>query len=691
MVDRNLLREFNISDEELDAQMRASMGIEGEGEVDPGEIYTDVILEFDAGQIVPGRVIRIEGDEVLIDVGFKSEGVIPLDEWSDGDDVPVPGAEVKVLLEEFEDAYGLLLLSKRKADRIQQWIDLIELHSEGDIVKGQVVRKIKGGLLVAIGADTLPSGQGVNVFLPASQVDIRRPHDIGSFIDKEIECVILKIDEARRNIVVSRRKLIEDRREIDKQALLAELVDGDVRKGVVKNIADFGAFVDLGGIDGLLHITDMSWGRISHPTDMVKIDDEIEIKVLSIDREKQKIALGLKQLTPSPWDGVEAKYPVNDKVTGEVVNVMTYGAFVKLEDGIEGLVHISEMSWVKRINHPTELVQIGDEVDVVVLGINKDKQEISLGMKQTQPNPWDNVTEKYPEGATVNGTVRNLTNYGAFIELEEGVDGLLHVSDMSWTRKISHASEMLKKGMSLECRVISVDEDRKRIALGLKQLGDDPWETTIPERYSINTLVNGTVTKITNFGVFVELEPDLEGLLHVSELADHKVENPESEVKVGEELQVRVLRVDIDDRKIGLSRKLEAEEVAQAIAASESGESKAATAVALPLKGGIGGGASGSLFSLPADEEEAGSEEAGSEEPAAEDAGSEDVAAEDAPAEEASTEDAPAEEAAGEEPAAEEETSPDEPAAEETEASADEPTAEATEEPAGEAEESTEE
>ena len=597
MVDRNLLREFNISDDELDAQMASIMGDE---DFDPDNIYSDVVLEFDAGSIVTGRVLRIEGDEVLIDVGFKSEGVIPIDEWSDGDDIPVPGAVVKVLLEEFEDAFGLLLLSKRKADRIQQWIDLIERHKEGDVVKGKVVRKIKGGLLVAIGADSLPSGQGVNVFLPASQVDIRRPHDIGAFIDKQIECVILKIDEARRNIVVSRRKLIEDKRAVAKSDLLAQLSEGDTRKGTVKNIADFGAFVDLGGMDGLLHITDMSWGRISHPTDMVKIDDEIMVKVLSIDRAKEKIALGLKQLMPSPWDGVEAKYPVGQKATGEVVNVMTYGAFVKLEDGIEGLVHISEMSWVKRINHPTELVQIGEEVEVVVLGINKDKQEISLGMKQTQPNPWDNVSEKYPEGKTVMGTVRNLTNYGAFIELEEGVDGLLHVSDMSWTRKISHASEMLKKGMSLECRVISVDQERKRIALGLKQLGSDPWETTIPQKFSVNTVVKGVVTKITNFGVFVELEPELEGLLHVSELAGHKVDGPESEVKVGQELEVRVLRVDIADRKIGLSRKLEPDVAAAAAAAAEAGETRAASAgPAQPLKGGIGGGKKGSLFSLP--------------------------------------------------------------------------------------------
>jgi small subunit ribosomal protein S1 len=627
MVDRNLLREFAIPEEVLDAELRNALGDDIEvSDETLAEIYEFSPLSFDPGVIVPGKVIRIEGDDVLVDVGYKSEGVVPMHEW-EGEEPPVAGDSIEVLLEDFEDEYGLLLLSKRKADRIREWEKIINTHAEGDVVKGKVVRKIKGGLLVNI---------GVNVFLPASQVDIRRPPDIGYYIDKDIECVILKIDESRRNIVVSRRKLIEEKRENLKKALLTDLVEGDTRKGIVKNIADFGAFVDLGGIDGLLHITDMSWGRINHPTDMVKIDDEIQVKVLNIDREREKIALGLKQLTPSPWDGVAEKYPVGDKVQGEVVNVMTYGAFVKLEDGIEGLVHISEMSWTKRINHPTELVQIGDEVEVVVLGINKDKQEISLGMKQTQPNPWDNVSEKYPEGSTVKGTVRNLTNYGAFIELEEGVDGLLHVSDMSWTRKISHANEMLKKGMEMECRVLSVDEDRKRIALGLKQLDLDPWETTIPEKYQVNAIVTGKVTKITNFGVFVELEPELEGLLHVSELADHKIDNPETVVKVGEELEVRVLRVDIDDRKIGLSRKLD-EPTPEEIAAINAGGAAAgggggggageAKLANQPLKGGIGGGGGGGgLFSLP----QAGSEEAASAEeaPATEEAAS----AEEAPA-----------------------------------------------------------
>jgi small subunit ribosomal protein S1 len=541
------------------------------------------------GSILPGVVLRFEGDDVLVDVGYKSEGVVPAHEWDEGEPPPVPGQKIEVLLEEVEDSLGMILLSKRKATRIRSWEQVISKHKEGDVVSGQVMRKIKGGLLVDI---------GVNVFLPASQVDIRRPADIGDFIGRTIQCVILKIDEARRNIVVSRRKLIEDQREQMKRDLLKQIQIGEIRKGTVKKIADFGAFVDLGGIDGLLHITDMSYGRINHPSEMVKIDEEIEVMILNVDTEREKIALGLKQKFPSPWDLVQDKYPVGTRVEGEVVNVMSYGAFVKLEEGIEGLVHISEMSWTKRINHPSELVQIGDRVPVVVLGISKDKQEISLGMKQTLPNPWDNVAAKYPPGATVEGTVRNLTNYGAFIEIEEGIDGLLHVSDMSWTRKISHASEMLQKGDRIKCQVLSVDQDRKRIALGLKQLQQDPWVADIPEKYKPGAVVHGKVTKLTNFGVFVELEPNLEGLLHISELADRKVENPEEVVKVGESIEVRILRVDTGDRKIGLSRKLSTP-VPEAEGGKGGGQepSPAPSTPREDLKGGMGSG-SGPLFSM---------------------------------------------------------------------------------------------
>jgi len=591
MVDRNLLREYGVEDSELDALMHASFPDFAE---DESVFYESEAQTYALNDILHGTIVRVDSEEVVVDIGFKSEGVVQRDEWDETEPPPEIGQRIEVLLEEFEDSIGLIVLSKRKADRVREWEKIIATHNEGDVVKGQVIRKIKGGLLINI---------GVNVFLPASQVDIRRPNDIAEYIGQEIECMILKIDEARRNIVVSRRRLIEEEREKMKKTLLSNLEIGQLRKGTVKNIADFGAFVDLGGIDGLLHITDMSWGRISHPTEMVKIDDEVEVMVLNIDYDKEKIALGLKQKSASPWANIGSKYPVASRIHGEVVNVLSYGAFVKLEDGIEGLVHISEMSWTRRVNHPSELVAIGDNVEVMVLGINEDKQEISLGMKQTQPNPWDEVTAKYPPGSMVKGTVRNLTNYGAFVELQEGVDGLLHISDMSWTRKVSHANEILKKGDPIECQILSVDEDRRRIALGLKQMAEDPWETHIPEKYAPGKTVTGKVTKITNFGVFVQLEDDLEGLLHVSELADHKVDHPENLVQVGQDLEVRILRVDTGERKIGLSRKSE-------IKASEgaaTGEEGTASSSAAPkpreeLRGGTGSGV-GPLFTLGAGDE----------------------------------------------------------------------------------------
>jgi small subunit ribosomal protein S1 len=592
MVDRNLLREFDVTDDELSA----FSGADGETDFDR---FLGEGQHFDIGGIVSGKVIEIVGDQVVVDVGYKSEGLVPLNEWED-EPPPQPGDAVEVLLEGMEDETGEIVLSRKKAHRMRAWEMVISKYHEGDVVSGKVTRKIKGGLLVDI---------GVNVFLPASQVDIRRPNDIAEYIDKDIQCMILKIDEGRRNIVVSRRKLIEITREQQKKSLLAEIEKDQIRIGTVKNIADFGAFVDLGGIDGLLHITDMSWGRINHPSDMVKIDDQIEVMVLHVDKDREKIALGLKQKSASPWENVADKYPVGTRVLGEVVNVMSYGAFVKLEEGIEGLVHISEMSWTKRINHPSELVQIGDKIEVVVLGINKEKQEISLGMKQTQNNPWDQVAGKYPPGTMIEGTVRNLTNYGAFIEIEEGIDGLLHISDMSWTRKIGHPNELLEKGQKITCQVLNVDQERKRIALGLKQLRDDPWETDIPGRYESGDVVVGKVTKLTNFGVFVELEPGLEGLLHISELADHKVDSPEEVVNVGDEIEVKVLRVDRGERKIGLSRKKAQwtkpeDEAAEAEAAangtSTAPKSDATAKAASGLKGGLGG--HGPLFGAPASE-----------------------------------------------------------------------------------------
>jgi len=583
MVNRNLIRTLDLSEEEWQQELNEALEAVLPEELDWGT------QEVAVNQIVQGRVLRTEGDVVLVDVGYKSEGIIFRSEWDEGEELPLPGQMIKVLIEDVEDIHGLvddsrgmITLSKRKAEKIEAWLSVMDSVHEGNVVTGVATRKIKGGLLVDI---------GVPVFLPASQVDIRRPADIGDYIGRTIQSLVLKIDEARRNIVVSRRALIEAERAEKKAQLLAELEIGQRRKGVVKNIADFGAFVDLGGIDGLLHITDMSWGRINHPSEMVAIDQEIEVQILHVDYEKEKIALGLKQKLPSPWENVPAKFPVGTQLKGSVVNVMSYGAFVKLEEGIEGLVHISEMSWTRRISHPSELVQVDDEIEVVVLKIDKEKHEISLGMKQTLENPWDRVADRYPPGALVKGTVRNLTNYGAFIEIEEGIDGLLHVSDMSWTRKISHPNEMVEKGQVLDCRVLSVDQERRRIALGMKQLTEDPWATDIPLKYQPGQVVKGPVTKITNFGVFVGLEDGLEGLLHISELADHKVENPEDVVKVGEEIEVKVLRVDANERKIGLSRKRvewAAEEAADEQAAA-SGKSQSSTPSA-ELKGGVGGG-----------------------------------------------------------------------------------------------------
>jgi len=543
MTENELLDQISVTEEEINKELEAAFGSPDTSEFETA--FSTTVADYKTDTILEGRIIGRSGNEVIVDVGLKSEGYVPADEWDDEADIKA-GEKIEVLLEQIESDTGTVQLSKRKADRIRGWEKILSSCNEGDKVTGRCMRKIKGGLLVDI---------GVPVFLPASQVDTRRPPDVGEYIGRQIDAVILKIDRDRRNIVISRRKLIESERAEAKAKLMATLQEGDVVEGTVKNIADFGAFIDLGGIDGLLHITDMSWDRVSHPSGVVKIDQKLKIKVLNIDREKEKIALGLKQLTENPWEAVESKYPVGSKVTGTVVNITNYGAFVKLEGGIEGLVHISEMSWTRRISHPSEMLSVGQEIEVVVLDINKDKQEISLGIKQTKTNPWTLVAERYPPNTVVTGTVRNLTNYGAFIEIEEGIDGLLHVSDMSWTKKVSHPSEMLKKGDEVKCVVLSVDQDKQRIALGLKQLTEDPWLHAVPERYLPGMIVKGKVTKITNFGVFVELESDLEGLLHVSELTEDKVEDPHDEVELGQEIEVKILRVDTAERKIGLSKK----------------------------------------------------------------------------------------------------------------------------------------
>jgi len=541
MVDRNIVNKLGLTKEKLEQQVNEMFG-EEENEFLEEALQTKVDMRL-PGTILKGTIVSRIGNDVIVEVGLKSEGIVDASEFDNPEEIE-PGKEIEVLLEDTDSESGLILLNKRKADLMRGWQTILETKKEGDVVRGKVIRRIKGGLLVDI---------GVPVFLPASQVDIRKPGDISRFIGKEVDCKILKIDVEGRNIVISRRKLIEEERRSSKEKILSEIEVGQLRKGIVKNIADFGVFVDLGGLDGLLHISDLSWGRISHPSEVVELDQEIECVVVGVDKEHEKISLGFKQKTSSPWEDVEHRYPVGAKVKGKVVNIMSYGVFVRLEDGIEGLVHISEMSWTKRLAHPAELVNLGDEIEVVVLSVNKEKQEISLGLKQTQTNPWAIASQKYPVGAIVTAKVRSLTNFGAFVEIEPGIDGMIHISDLSWTRKHSHPGEALQKGEEVKCIVLEVNEEKRRVSLGIKQMAEDPWIRAIPEKYIPGHIIKGKVAKLTNFGAFVELEPELEGLLHISELADHKIDKPQDVVKVGEEVEVKILKVDTDARKIGLS------------------------------------------------------------------------------------------------------------------------------------------
>ncbi len=658
---------------ELEQAIEASLeGLTGEVLDD---LYEESVRDFVPGSILPGNVIAIQGDDVVIDIGYKSEGFVPLREFDTPDEID-PGDEVEVYLEAVEDESGLVVLSKRKADRIRGWERIIRDHEVGDTVTGRAIRKIKGGLLVDI---------GVPVFLPASQIDIRRVGDVSEFVGRDMTCKIIKIDKERHNIVLSRRRLLEEEREAMKAQLFSEIQRGEIRRGVVKNITDFGAFIDLGGVDGLLHITDMSWSRVSHPREVLNVDQVVDVKVLDFELERERISLGLKQLTPNPWTAVPEKYPVGSRIQGEVVSIMPYGAFVKLEEGVEGLVHISEMSWTQQINHPSELVKPGDMVEVIVLEINQDKQEISLGMKQVEDNPWDNVGGSYPVGAIVRGTVRNMTGYGAFIALEDGIDGLLHISDMSWTKKVTHPSNLLEKGQEIEAAVLSVDTERKRIALGMKQLEEDPWDGDIPRRYSVGQVVKGVVTKLTSFGAFVEIEEGLEGLLHISELAESKVDKPKDVLNTGDEVEVKIINVDPVERKIGLSLRAAGEPEAGEVEAApkkpveQPGKFAAQARKQTRIGQGVLAEALSKAVVIEEDEPEAPAEEEKAEEEAAEEAPAEEPAAEE-PAEEA-----PAEEEKAEEPAEEEAPAEEAPAEEEK---ADEPAEEeapAEEAPAEEA------
>jgi len=501
-------------------------------------------MRFAAGEIVKGTIIEVRHREVLVDIGYKSEGVVSSGEFEDIKTVKV-GDVVSVLIERLEDKEGNVVLSKEKAEFKQNWDKILTICNEGGTITGKVKAIVKGGLLVHI---------GVEAFLPSSQIDIIPPKNLALFVGNSYEFKVVKINQDRQNIVLSRRELIEQERTERRSKLLAEMAPGDIRKGTVKNITDFGAFIDLNGIDGLLHITDMSWGRLGHPSELLKVGQELDIVVLDINKEKERVSLGLKQKSSNPWDKIENKFPIGAKVKGRIVNLVPYGAFVELEPGVEGLVHVTELSWTKRIAKPSDVLKADQDIEAIVLGINREEQKISLGIRQLEANPWDKAQEKYPKDTRVKGKIRNLTSYGAFIELEEGLDGMIHVSDISWTRKINHPSEVLKKGEEVEAVVLEVDKSNQRIAVGIKQLSEDPW-SNIDKYYKVGDLVTGHVTKLASFGAFVGLQHDIDGLVHISQVTEERVEKIKNVLKVGQEVTARVIKIDKTDRRIGLSIK----------------------------------------------------------------------------------------------------------------------------------------
>jgi small subunit ribosomal protein S1 len=499
--------------------------------------------EFREGTIVKGTIIEIRPQVVLVDIGYKSEGAIPSNEFED-EEIEA-GDEVEVLLERLENDEGMVVLSKEKAAHKQNWEKIVKVFQDGGLVRGKVKAVVKGGLTVNV---------GVEAFLPGSQVDIIPPKDLNEYVGNVYEFKIVKVNDERKNIVLSRREVIEAERAELRQHFLQSVKVGDKVTGAVKNITDFGAFVDLQGMDGLLHITDMSWGRINHPSEMLIIGQPVDVVILDVDREKERVSLGLKQMSDNPWEDIERKFAIGSNVKGKVTKLLPYGAFIELERGVEGLVHVSELSWVKRITRPSDVLELDQVIEAVVLGISIEEQKISLGVRQLEPNPWDEIEMRYPIGATIKGPVRNLTAYGAFVELEEGIDGMVHVSDMSWTRKINHPSEVLKKNDEVEAIVLSIDKGNQRVSLGLKQLEDDPW-SHIDERFKVGDLVKGTVAKIASFGAFISLDGDIDGLIHISQLSEDHVEKVKDVIKVGDEVEARVIKVDKVERRIGLSIK----------------------------------------------------------------------------------------------------------------------------------------
>lgn len=519
-----------------------------------GESFADLFekslsdRDFKVGDIVTGTVVEVQEDYVLVDINYKSEGLIPISEFRVVDgarDIKV-GSEFEVYIDRIENENGMVVLSKDKADMLRAWNDISRAAENEEVIEGTIIAKVKGGLSVDI---------GVKAFLPGSQIDLRPVRNIDSFIGKTYKFKVIKFNKKRGNIVLSRRALLEEERESLRSQTLDQMKEGSIVKGIVKNITDYGAFIDLGGMDGLLHITDMSWGRVKHPSELLNVGDEVEVKVLKFDNEKERVSLGLKQLKADPWDSVASEFAVGKKVSGKVVSLTDYGAFVELADGIEGLIHVSEMSWTKRVKHPSQILKVGDEVNVQVLEIDSENRRISLGMKQLEPNPWVELKDSYPPGTIIEGEVKSLTDFGAFIGVDEGIDGMVHISDFSWTKRINHPSEMLKKGDKVRAVVLGVDIENERFSLGLKQLEADPW-ANIDQKYKIGSQYDVKVVKVADFGVFVELESDVEGLIHISELSTKRVDNPEEVVKVGETIKAEVITVDQDSRKIGLSAKL---------------------------------------------------------------------------------------------------------------------------------------
>jgi small subunit ribosomal protein S1 len=542
----------NFLDNESTEKEVEKDSVTGESMAELMDLYEESFKRFAEGEVVNGKIISVDKDHVLVDIGYKSEGQIRIREFEvDGEVTAKVGDTVEVMVEWWDDENEVVVLSKEKAEKVKVWDDIKKRHEADDTIAGTITNRVKGGFSVDI---------GVQAFLPGSQADLRPIRNLDEMVGKEFDFKILKYNRKRSNIVLSRRVLLEEEREEKRAKTLASIHEGKVVPGIVKNLTEYGVFVDLGGVDGLLHITDISWGRVKHPSELFTVGDEIEVKILSLDLERERVSLGMKQLTEDPWASAIDKYPVDSRISGKVVSLTDYGAFVELEEGIEGLIHVSEMSWTRKVRHPSKVVSVGEIVDAIVLDIKPENRRISLGMKQAAPNPWDVISDKYPVGTTIEGKIKNITDFGLFIGIDEGIDGLVHISDISWTKRIKHPSEIYKKGDVIQAIVLEIDKAQERFSLGVKQLQADPWDT-VAERYEVGKEITGTVTNVTDFGVFVELEEGIEGLVHVSEISKEKIKTPVGQFEVGQMLTAKVMNINSEERRIGLSiKRLEMED-----------------------------------------------------------------------------------------------------------------------------------